>query len=99
VTLTGHFDVNTMASWAAVLAAVFAAFRWHAKASRWLLSVDERFKDQQQRNEDVDKRLSGIEKDLKPNGGGSHHDIVIQEIRKIGEALAEAAEQQQGREP
>lgn len=103
--MTGQLDINSLASWSTVLVAVAAAFGLHRKASKWLDSVDERFKAKDVELDDVWKamnkdqaevrtRLDSIDAQLRPNGGGSHHDVLLREVR---EAVREASDDGRGR--
>lgn len=86
--MTAQFDVNTIASWAAVAAAAVGAARFGRKASRWFERTDERLDALEKEQTATKEQVKKIDAQLRPNGGGSHHDVLRREIR---EAVEEAA--------
>ena len=78
---TSQLDINTAASLVAVVSFVGGGWRISHAVARWKDSTDAHLKAQDEQMKAQGERLDKIEKELKPNGGGSHHDVIVREIR------------------
>lgn len=101
--MTYEPDINTIASWATVAVAIATGSRFLRKGSRWFEKTDERLEtlEEGQASTVADlaeikgeqghaqERLDAIDAQLRPNGGGSHHDVIRREIRQAVEEAAE----------
>lgn len=81
--MTAQLDINTLASWSAVLAGLVGMARFGRKASSWFERTDKRLLELEKRQATTEERVVGIDKQLRPNGGSSHHDVLRREIREV----------------
>lgn len=90
--MTGQLDINSLSAWATIVVTVATAGGVVLRLARWRDSIDlkmqEQHEDFKEFKHDVATELAALRAELKPNGGGSHHDRVLTEIRELRDEVA-----------